>query len=222
MQEVAMGRVLRLAAFVSALALVSSPARADKVALTGGVLFPSDFSMSGSMIGGLVDVEGDRGFTFVGSMLGGIGAPVGDPLPPGTTVTLRGVTNDIRATATLDGITYTDVGGLESSVVADISFVTTAMLPAVLDAPATITAPFAMELLLFGVDESGGPITFSGTGTARISLGEDKGFGVPSWLLTDIDLNLSSPAPVPEPATLLLLGGGLAGVTLTRLRRKRR
>ena len=67
-----------------------------------------------------------------------------------------------------------------------------------------------MELLLFGVDSSG-PITFSGTGTARISLGEDKGFGVPSWLLTDIDLNLSSPAPVPEPATLLLLGGGLGG-----------
>jgi PEP-CTERM motif len=77
-----------------------------------------------------------------------------------------------------------------------------------------------MELRLFGLDESGGPITFSGTGTARTSLGEDKGFGVPSWLITDIEANLSSPAPVPEPATLLLPGGGLAGVTLTRLRRK--
>ena len=212
-----MRSALRLATLVLATTLVSSPARADTIPLTGGVL---DFSMSGWMIGGSVDVEGERGFTFLGSLLGGILTPP-EPLLPGT-VTLRGVTDDLRGTATLDGITYTDVGGPDSPTGALIFFAITAMLPAVVDEPVTVFAPFTMDLLLFGVDDPTQPLTFSGTGTGRISLDEHHGFDIRSWLVRDIDLELSSPAPIPEPATVLLLGAGLLGAAGMRRWRHRK
>jgi hypothetical protein len=61
----------------------------------------------------------------------------------------------------------------------------------------------------------------SGAGMAAIFLGEDKGFGVPSWLVTGIHAEVrgaSTPAPVPEPATLLLAGSCMGWMALRRRR----
>ena len=144
----------------------------------------------------------NAGFTFFGHMAAGFIEPIGNPLPPGDTVTLRGFANglDVGGTVTLDGVTYTGIGGLNSVSGALIEFVTTATLPSVLNAPASVLAPFMLNIVFFpsGVESH----TLAGSGMARISLGEDKGFGVPSWTVTGIRADVSGSPGGPCPSRL--------------------
>lgn len=200
-----------------AAALFSAPVRADQIALTGGFV-DMEVNQGGYSLG-QIQLTGERGFTFFGHMAAGFGLPIGNPLPPGDTVTLRGSANglDVGGTVTLDGVTYTGIGGLNSVSGALVEFVTTATLPSVLNAPATVLAPFMLNIVFYpsGVQSH----TLVGTGTARISLDEDIGFDVPSWTVTNIRAEvLGSPAPVPEPATLLLAASGLGWIAKRRRR----
>jgi hypothetical protein len=57
---------------------------------------------------------------------------LGDPLVPGTPLTLQGraIGLDLAGTVTVDGVTYTDMGGLTSSSSASLDITTTpAKLP---------------------------------------------------------------------------------------------
>lgn len=198
-------------------ALLSASAQADPIALTSGVL---DVLINpGGIAGGSVRLAGDRGFTFVGSMVGSFEPPVGNPLPPGTPLSLNGGANglDVGGTVTLDGLTYAGIGGLDSPFGATIRILTAAAtLPSALDAPSQITAAFTLDFLFQGPNVNH---VLSGSGTATISLDEDRGFGVPSWRVTRLRAEVSSPpAPTPEPGTLLLMAPGLVWAALRRRR----
>jgi hypothetical protein len=206
-----------VAIVLAAGALFSAPVRADQIALTGGFV-DMEVNAGGAALG-QIQLTGERGFTFFGHMAAGFVEPIGNPLPPGDTVTLRGSASglDVGGTVTLDGVTYTGIGGLDSVSGALVEFVTTATLPSVLNAPASVLAPFMLNIVFFpsGLESH----TLAGSGMAKISLGEDKGFGVPSWTVTGIRADVSgSPAPVPEPTTLLLAASGLGWVASRRRR----
>src|ERR1700730_3811670 len=133
-----------LACAAVVLVVSASPiAAADPVQVTSGAL---DLHLRT----GLLTLAGSRGFTFEArlSTLSGVFGPDdcnSDPLhcQPGGTLSLLGHWEgaDAGGTATLDGITYTNVGGLNSESSMVLMFNGSLVLPPMAPS-ATITVPF--------------------------------------------------------------------------------
>jgi hypothetical protein len=189
----------------------AASARADTIHVTSGALqFGSTF--------GQLSIAGDRGFTLQAGVdiTGGIYSPwEACSVPacvPGAVIPLFAywVGNDLPGVATLDGKTYPRLGSLIEIQSAIAQFNGQAVAPPLgAGSSAVVSAPFTF-LGLFLQPTDGFEVLqheLVGSGTATLWL--EKNFDGTSWRAVG-SVYQFEPTATPEPATLALVGSGLA------------
>ena len=217
-----MTRFSKFVACVAVLCLGVAPgALAEPITVTAGSLV---FSEGVQFQSGPIVLLGTRGFSLNGRV--DSGASTIEPLRcvpciPSTTISVGAlITGEafVDTTATLDGVTYPDIGSdaIDPRARAVLELAGSIALPELGASPIVITTPFVLRNSLF--QPFGGEIVpILGGGTATLVLAP---LSSEFWEIRSLRYDFGAEV-VPEPATLFLVGGGIAGLALRTRKRSR-
>jgi len=219
-----MTRIARLVLFASVLSLlVSVPAAADPVSINSGFLVATGPTGPAPVV-----VFGSQGFSVMGAGLVSEGRidPFNDcsPCGPGAAISVGGAfVNAIVGQATLNGNSYPLTNSINSPNPLSWELFGSAVAPAAnMVGFALIQVPFTMAGLFFPNNTPMG-IPLSGHGMASLLFTPATGIDDRqpfAWNASIVNYNFAETAATPEPASLTLLGLGMA-VGAIRMRRRK-
>jgi len=218
--------ILPHVALLVGMSALPASARAETITITTGTLVgePAGARIhlegSGLVLDGSGDVTGGRWD------LGGFCRGTPDACGPGSTASLLASwqDHDFPGSTTLNGRSFTL--GMQTSTQgsAFVEFSGSAPLPLFTGAErVTVSAPFSFRgSILTPFDELSGNsalVFLTGRGTATLNMIWNTTAGG-AWQFENALYQFSASDPVPEPATMLLVGSGLAALTVGRRARR--
>lgn len=199
---------------------VTSNALAEPISLTAGSLV---FLTGSPAQGGHISLIGTRGFSLEGIVDSGetrIDPPQQcSPCTPSSTMSVGALlvgSAFVGTDVTLDGQLFSNIGDGNSEAFASIELFGTVAVPKLGESPIVLTAPFTIHSSFFQPAGGVHSVPIRGGGVATLTM--EPGFG---WELSSFRYDFFA-TPTPEPATLILVGGGLAGMAIRARRRSAR